>query len=147
MSEQQKLQKNRIKDTVFFMDPDSEIIKWSRPDQDPVADCNCYRILQYLSVCLSVKEKGKGGEEEAVWTFLISRRNFIQIKFLSDTHTDNSSPENLHYQICNTNFRDIIRNVEENKILHEIFRIVSRFPRYISCSISENKINYLRKTQ
>ena len=29
------------------------------------------------------------------------------------------------------NFRDITRNVEENEILHEIFRIVSRFPRYI----------------
>ena len=30
-------------------------------------------------------------------------------------------------------FRDITRNVEENEIVHEIFCIVSRFPRYISC--------------
>ena len=30
------------------------------------------------------------------------------------------------------NFRDITRNVEENEILHEIFRIKSRFPHYIS---------------
>ena len=38
------------------------------------------------------------------------------------------------------NFRDITRNVEENEILHEIFRVVSRFPRYISCYISENRL-------
>ena len=38
------------------------------------------------------------------------------------------------------NFQDITRNVEEKKILHEIFRVVSRFPRYILCYISENYI-------
>ena len=27
----------------------------------------------------------------------------------------------------------------ENKKLHEIFRVVSRFPRYISCFIAENR--------
>ena len=37
----------------------------------------------------------------------------------------------------NPNFRDIARNVEENEILHEIFRVVSRFPRYISCYFSK----------
>ena len=36
-------------------------------------------------------------------------------------------------------FRDISRSVEENKIIHEIFRVISRFPRYISCYISENR--------
>ena len=29
-------------------------------------------------------------------------------------------------------------NAEENEIVHEIFRVVSRFPQYISCYTSEN---------
>ena len=32
-------------------------------------------------------------------------------------------------------------NLEENEILHEIFRVVSRFPLYISCYISENQLS------
>ena len=32
----------------------------------------------------------------------------------------------------------------ENKILHEIFRVVSRFPRYISCYCTSRKVDYLR---
>ena len=43
--------------------------------------------------------------------------------------------------LCNPNLRDITRNIEENEILHEIFRIVSRFLRYISCYISENRLS------
>ena len=39
----------------------------------------------------------------------------------------------------NPNFRDITRNVVESMILHEIFRVVSRFPRFISCYIAENR--------
>ena len=39
----------------------------------------------------------------------------------------------------NPNFRDITWNEVENGILHEIFRVVSRFPRYISCYIAENR--------
>ena len=31
----------------------------------------------------------------------------------------------------NQNFRDITRNVKENEILHEIFRVVTCFPRYV----------------
>ena len=46
----------------------------------------------------------------------------------------------LHSSKSNPNFRDITRNVEENEILHEIFRVVSRFPRYISCYISNNRL-------
>ena len=42
----------------------------------------------------------------------------------------------------NPNVRDITRNVEENQILHEIFRIVSRFPRATFRVISR-KIDYL----
>ena len=38
-------------------------------------------------------------------------------------------------------FRDIMQNVEENEILHEIFHVVPRFPHYISSYISENLIS------
>ena len=41
----------------------------------------------------------------------------------------------------NPNFRDITRSVEQNEILNETFRVVSRFPRYISCI--SRKIDYL----
>ena len=41
---------------------------------------------------------------------------------------------------CKKNFRDITWNVEENVELHEIFRVVSRFPRYISCFIAERRL-------
>ena len=37
-------------------------------------------------------------------------------------------------------FRDITLHVVENMILHEIFRAVLRFPRYILCYIAENRI-------
>ena len=43
----------------------------------------------------------------------------------------------------NTNFRDIKGNVEENMILHEIIRVVSRFPHYISCYSISRKVNFL----
>ena len=41
------------------------------------------------------------------------------------------------YTVRKANFRDITWNVEENMI-HELFRVVLRFPRYISCYIAEN---------
>ena len=43
---------------------------------------------------------------------------------------------------CIQNFRDITWNEEENEILHEIFRVISRFSRYISCSIAEIWITF-----
>ena len=45
----------------------------------------------------------------------------------------------LHCPKSNLNFREITWNVEENMILHELFRVVSRFPRYISRYITENR--------
>ena len=36
----------------------------------------------------------------------------------------------VHCPKSNQNFRDITRNVEENEMLHELFRSVSRFPYY-----------------
>ena len=45
----------------------------------------------------------------------------------------------LHCPKSNPNFRDITWNVVENMILHELFRLVSRFPRYISCYIAESQ--------
>ena len=38
------------------------------------------------------------------------------------------------------NFRDRTWNVEENLILHELFHVVSRCPRYISCYIAESRL-------
>ena len=43
----------------------------------------------------------------------------------------------VHCPKSNTNFRDITRKIVENMIVHEIFRVLSRFPRYISCYIAE----------
>ena len=40
----------------------------------------------------------------------------------------------------NPNFHDITWNEVENIILHEIFRVVSRFPHYISCYIAESRL-------
>ena len=37
-------------------------------------------------------------------------------------------------------YRDITCHEEENLILHEIFRVVSRFPCYISCYIAESRL-------
>ena len=42
--------------------------------------------------------------------------------------------------LLNQIIREITGNVQENEILHEIFRLVPRFPRYISCYISENRL-------
>ena len=50
----------------------------------------------------------------------------------------------FHGPKSNPNFRDITENVQENEIplytVHEIFRVVSRVPRYISCYIAENRL-------
>ena len=44
-----------------------------------------------------------------------------------------------HCPKTNLKFRDVTWNVKENMIiLHEIFHVVSRFPRYISCYIAES---------
>ena len=40
----------------------------------------------------------------------------------------------------NPNFQNITRTVVEHMIPHEQFRVVSRFPCYISCYIAENRI-------
>ena len=42
----------------------------------------------------------------------------------------------------NPYFRDITRNAEENEIVHELFRVLYRFPRHISCYYL-GKIDYL----
>ena len=42
----------------------------------------------------------------------------------------------LHCPKSNPKFRDITRNVDDNEIL----RVLSNFPRFISCSISENRL-------
>ena len=48
----------------------------------------------------------------------------------------------VHCPKINPIFRDITCNEEENVILHEIFRVVSRFPCYISCYFAENQFPF-----
>ena len=50
--------------------------------------------------------------------------------------------QDIYCKKSNPNFRDIIWNIEENLILHEIFRVVSRFPLYTFHVISR-KVDYL----
>ena len=59
-----------------------------------------------------------------------ARRNLLWRGAIQCIHCPKSDP----------NFRDLTRNVEENEILHEIFPVVSRFPCYISCYISKNRL-------
>ena len=46
-----------------------------------------------------------------------------------------------HWPKSNPNFRDKTLNVVEIMILHDIFRVVSGFPRYISCYIAESRLS------
>ena len=48
----------------------------------------------------------------------------------------------LHCPKCNQHFRDITQNADENEILHEIFRVVSRFFRSISCYFSKSRLPF-----
>ena len=48
-------------------------------------------------------------------------------------------PSTVHCTKSKQNFRDITWKVVENMIIHEIFRVFSRFPCYISCYIAENR--------
>ena len=48
----------------------------------------------------------------------------------------------LHCWKSNLNFCNLTWNVEENQILHETFRVASRFPRYISCYFAESGTVY-----
>ena len=51
--------------------------------------------------------------------------------------------QSTHCPKSNQNFCDITLNVVENRILlyNEIFRVISGFPRYISCYIAENRFH------
>ena len=68
-----------------------------------------------------------------LFTIIIPRRKLCNsvLIFLFGVHCLKSNP-NFHY---------ITWNVEENLILHVIFRVVSRFPRYISCYIAESRLS------
>ena len=69
------------------------------------------------------------------WTAHFFNRFFLSVFFIFIM-----KPQKLlHCPKSNPNFRDITWNVVENMILHELFRLVSRFPRYISCYIAENR--------
>ena len=65
------------------------------------------------------------------------------LTFLSWARTASSASTRHSSMLCpksNPNFRDITWNVGENMILQEIFRVVTRFPRYISCYIAEKRL-------
>ena len=51
-----------------------------------------------------------------------------QVRFAQDDYKKIS--HKLHCRKSNSNFRYNIKCIVENMILHEIFRVVSRFPRY-----------------
>ena len=70
--------------------------------------------------------------------YLTSTTVFLNVTIHnSQFPTLNLKITNPHCPKSSPNFRDISWNVVENMILHEIFRVVSRFPRYISCYIAE----------
>ena len=49
----------------------------------------------------------------------------------------------MHFLKSSPIFCDISLNVVENSILQGNFRVVSRFPRYISCYSISRKVNFL----
>ena len=55
--------------------------------------------------------------------------------------SNKTCPAVLHCYKSDTNFRVITWNVEENEMLHEIVRVVSRIPPNISCYIAENLLS------
>ena len=69
------------------------------------------------------------------FSYSIHHQNDIFKQKLSQQPQNTST---VHCPKSNPNFRDITWNVVENMILHEIFRIVSRFSHYISCFSVEN---------
>ena len=57
---------------------------------------------------------------------------------LSGDHVQSEKKSvSIHCPKSNPNFRELTRNVEENEIIHEIFRVVSCFPCQILCYTSE----------
>ena len=77
-------------------------------------------------------------------TWALSLKDYIAWK---NTNEETERSENpviraMHCPKSNPNFPDITRNVGVNETLHEIFCEVSRFLRYISCSISEKAITF-----
>ena len=60
---------------------------------------------------------------------------------LSGDHVQSEKKSvSIHCPKSNPNFRELTRNVEENEIIHEIFRVVSCFPCQILCYTSETWI-------
>ena len=68
----------------------------------------------------------------------LSQTPGFRINSAVDDISDQPNP--THCPKSNQHFLDISGNVEESLILQDIFRVVSRFPRYISCYIAENRL-------
>ena len=67
----------------------------------------------------------------------LSQTPGFRINCAVDDISDQPNP--THCPKSNQHFLDISGNVEESLILQDIFRVVSRFPRYISCYIYRGK--------
>ena len=91
----------------------------------------------YLYYRRREKDPGKKGKSpKAPAAFLRTLLHRIQLKRKVRGFTVYYG---IHCPKIYPNFHDITVNVEENITLHEIFRVVSRFPPYISCYIAENR--------
>ena len=71
--------------------------------------------------------------------YFLIQINVFAGQFLHTQQKKLFNHRNIHCPKSNPNFRDKTWNVVENMVLHEIFRVVSRFPCYISCYIAENQ--------
>ena len=65
----------------------------------------------------------------------------IHDSFLYSVDLEYNIRYTVHCPKSNPNLRDITQNVEENEILHEIFRAIFRFP--TTFRVKYRKINYL----
>ena len=105
----------------------------------------------YLSLSLTFSQMVLLLEEKWLLTVGIEMQIRIRIRLLIFMDTDPKIIHRrfasclvlfqrvVHGQKSNPNIRDITLNVEGNMILNEIFRVVLRFPRYISCYIAESR--------
>ena len=90
------------------------------------SDCTIFCNLQYSDCTLSVK-------------YFRFPRYIMKCSGKHDTTWNiPHSIVTVHCPKSISAFRDILWNVVENMILHEIFRVVPRFPHYISCYKAEN---------
>ena len=84
------------------------------------------------------------------WLFCLSRLRFellaslVSLILITAMSYPSDGPVQyivVQWPKSNPNFCDITWNVIEKMILHELFRVVSGFPRYIPCYIAKNQFH------